>query len=253
MKNACFALIIVFGCNLFFSSYVRAQDTSSGVAQSIAIEGEANNGDLVCTVNNQARICSQPYDPNMSGVVTQTPAVAFETIEPREGYVPVTRSGKAYVRVSTRDGVIVQGDYLTSSDIAGVAVKAKKSGYVLGMALQDYDGSEVGVILAAVDVRPAVLSNSANDNLVEMIRQGMEAAFLTPLSALRYVIAGILLVISVGYGLSHFGKLAKSGVEAVGRNPLASRAIQLSVLMNVVLTIGIIAVGVFISYLVLSL
>jgi len=251
MKNVMLILGLVMYLGVVAPSL--AQDTSSGVAQSLAIQGEVMDGSLVCTQDNQAKLCVNGYDPSMAGVVTKTPAVAFDTVEPREGYVPVVTSGKAYVRVSAREGGIAQGDYLTSSDIAGVAVKAKKSGYVLGTALQEYTGSEVGVILATIDVRPAVLTTNANGNLVEMIKQGMEAAFMTPLSAMRYVIAGIVIVLSVGFGFIHFGRLAKSGVEAVGRNPLASKTIELSVLFNVILTIGVIGVGVVIAYLILSL
>lgn len=242
-----------FALSLLSLGHVRAEDVSSGVAQSMLVNGETQNGTLVCTRDNTTTPCAYPYDPNMSGVMSIAPAVAFESTEPQQGYVPVVASGKAYVRVSTRDGNITAGDYLTSSDMPGVAVKARKSGYVLGTALQAYDQHSEGIILASISVRPAVLSTNANNNLVEMIRQGMEAAFMTPLSAMRYVVAGIIVILSVGFGFAHFGRLAKSGVEAVGRNPLASRAIQLSVLFNVVLTVGVIGVGLGIAYLVLSL
>jgi len=170
--------------------------------------------------------------------------------------VPILDSGKAYVLVSGENGGLKSGDFITSSEIAGVAVKALKSGYVLGTAIEDWEPvnpSNTTSLLISVSIKPSVLSTSASSNLIELSKQGLESVFMTPLSALRYIVAGAILIISVSFGLSHFGKLAKSGVEAVGRNPLASRAIQLSVFFNVVLTVGIILMGVAVAYLTLIL
>lgn len=233
-----------------------AAEVSTGVAQYLAVPGNVTDGLIVCSDTSGYHLCDSDYDPSMAGVITLSPAATFSEATPSADTVPVVNTGKAYVKVSGASGAIAAGDFITSSSEPGIAVKAIKSGYVLGTASEPFAGTtsaDQGQILVSLAVRPAVLSSGAGNNLIEMVKQGMESAFLTPLSALRYVIAGILVIISVGYGLSHFGKLAKSGVEAVGRNPLASRAIQLSVLFNVVLTIGIIAVGVFIAYLVLSL
>jgi hypothetical protein len=237
-------------------SSVRAVDTSSSIAQYIAISGETSDGMLICAGETGNVPCTRGYDPNMVGVVASTPAVSFQTETPASGTVPIVNSGKAYVRVSGVNGGVVAGDFVTSSLESGVAVKALKSGYVLGAATQDWqpeNPEDTELLLVSIGIKPAVLSTSASDNLFELIKQGMESAFMTPLSALRYVVAGIILILSVGFGLTHFGKLAKSGVEAVGRNPLASKAIQLSVMFNVLLTVGIILVGVAVAYLTLAL
>ena len=63
--------------------------------------------------------------------------------------------------------------------------------------------------------------------------------------------AGIVALVSVLAGLIFFGKVARGGIEAIGRNPLASKMIWLSVVMNVVLTTAIMLVGVAIGYLIL--
>lgn len=235
---------------------VMAAEISSGVAQYVKLPASTPDGAVVCSDQNGYKLCNSGYDPSMAGVVTLSPAVSFGSASPDAGTIPVVTTGKAYVRVSGANGPISSGEFVTSSTTAGLGTRALKSGYTLGTAVESFHGttaSDQGKILVNLAVRPAVLSAGASNNLIEMVKQGMESAFMTPLSAMRYVVAGILVIISVGYGLSHFGRLAKSGVEAVGRNPLASRAIQLSVLFNVILTVGIIAVGVIIAYLVLSL
>lgn len=233
-----------------------AQGIASGVAQYVLLSGEIEDGMLVCATPTGNELCSREGDPNMLGVVTLNPALSFAEATPSAGQVPVADGGKVTVLVSGANGEIREGEFVTSSSRAGYAVKAIKSGFVLGTALADFvptSPESTGTITVAVAIKPAVLSTKAGNNLLEMIKQGVEAAYLSPVSALRYVVAGIILIVSVGFGLSHFGKLAKSGVEAVGRNPLASKAIELSVLLNVILTVGVILVGVTVAYLVMAL
>jgi F0F1-type ATP synthase membrane subunit c/vacuolar-type H+-ATPase subunit K len=50
--------------------------------------------------------------------------------------------------------------------------------------------------------------------------------FSCPLSALRYVAASVIVVAAAIAAFVYFGKVARSGVDAIGRNPLASKAIK---------------------------
>ena len=256
LKTTILSLLIVPALLSGQVSRVRAVDTSSGIAQYVVVTGETSDGMIICATDEGNTPCTRGHDPNMIGVVTDSPAVSFQTETPVAGTLPIIDGGQAYVMVSGINGGVVAGDFVTSSETAGVAVKALKSGYVLGAVTTDWqpdDPSQTKLLPVSIGIKPVILSTSASNNLIEVIKQGMESAFMTPLSALRYVVAGIILILSVGFGLTHFGKLAKSGVEAVGRNPLASRAIQLSVMFNVLLTVGIILVGVAVAYLTLAL
>jgi hypothetical protein len=239
-----------------FSAQNTWADVSTGVASALPFSGEHSpDGGIICQIEGQNRLCNADSDPNMTGVITESPAAMFDTEISRSGYLPVVTSGKAYVLVSTENGAISVGDYLTSSKIhEGVAVKAMKSGFVMGVAMSAYDNpdpTQYGKVLVVLGIKPAILSSKAGDNLIELIKQGMESAFMTPLSALRYVVASILVIGSIGFGFVHFAQIAKKGVEAVGRNPLASKAINLSILMNISLTLSIVLGGLFISYLIL--
>jgi len=235
---------------------IWAQNISSGVAQYVKLDPNTQDGMVVCTSDTGNLVCNRASDPNMIGVVSLSPAASFGVASPPFDSFPVINNGKAYVLVSGENGSIKSGDFITSSSTSGLAVKAIKSGYVLGLAVDSFSGntvSDTGKILVNIAVRPAVLSTKAGTNLILLIKQGMETAFLTPISSLRYIVAGIIAILSIGYGLSHFGKLAKSGVEAVGRNPLAAKAIQMSVFFNVILTVSVIGLGVAVAYLILSL
>ena len=182
------------------------------------------------------------------GVYTENPSVLLENTTLLDGK-PVISSGKVYVRF---EGSIKNGDYVTTSEKPGVAMKATHNGYVLGTALEDFDGPS-GKILVSLGVRPAVLASSTSDNLWEALRQGLSSLYLTPLSALRYAMAMIIVLVAFVLGFAYFGRVAKSGVEAVGRNPLAGRTIEFTVTLNVVLTAIIMGSGLLLAYIILIL
>jgi F0F1-type ATP synthase membrane subunit c/vacuolar-type H+-ATPase subunit K len=231
-----------------------AQTGALGISVPAAIAGATFDGALICAGSNGGGyvLCTTAYNSNMYGVVVTNPEISFESKE--TGTSPVITWGNAYVAVSSINGTIKKGDFVTSSVTPGVAELAKKSGYVLGTALEDFtnsDPAQKGSILVAVGVKPAVLSAGAANNLIQLIVEGMSGAFESPLAALRYIVAGILVVASFFFGILHFGRVAKSGVEALGRNPLAAKTIQFGIIMNVMIAIVIMLVGLGIAYIVL--
>lgn len=232
---------------------VLAAEFSPGVAISIPMDTPVEGGMVVCSVGQTYTLCDKEYDSTMVGVVVADPAVSFESSDKREGYVAILRDGKAKVKVSTSAGSIAVGDKLTSSATPGILVKASKSGYILGSALSAYDGSAPGEVLVAIDIKPVTLTDGAKNNLVQVIRDGLDGIFLSPLSALRYVAAAVIVVSAAVAAFVYFGKVARSGVDAIGRNPLASKAIQMSVILNVILTMFIIGLGVGVAYLILTI
>lgn len=233
--------------------YAQNTGVGSGVASSTTITGSYKDGDLVCIdpATNTNTICTKAYDPNMIGVIVENPSVSFTN---SQGGVPVISLGDAYTNVTASNGVIKKGDFITSSVTPGVGQLSKKSGYVLGVALEDYldtNPGSVGKISISVNIRPAVLTTGAGNNLLQLIKEGVTGAFESPLAAFRYVVAGILAIVSFVFGFLHFGKMAKSGVEALGRNPLAAKTIQFGIVMNVAIAIMIMGVGLGIAYVVL--
>lgn len=242
-----FLLISIFyflisGTNIF------AQTSSSGVAVSVGLTGEILDGSLICSSGAGSIVCSNAYDPSVMGVYTESPSILLENTSLIDGR-PVISSGKAYIRF---EGSIKKGDYVTTSNKPGIAMKALRNGYVLGTSLEDFDGPS-GKILVALGMRPAVLAAGTSDNLWEALRQGLAAVYLTPLAALRYAMAMIIVIIAFALGFTFFGRVAKSGVEAVGRNPLAGRTIEFTVILNVILTGVIMGSGLLLAYIILVL
>lgn len=251
-------LVEILVAILFLSlgSYAHGQSLTEGVAISISMpEGEnAQDGDIVSSSDKGFTITKTAYDPLLYAVIADNPAVILDN-NAIAGKEFILTNGKAYVRVSTKNGPIKKGDFITSSEIPGVGQKADKGGYVLGLALEDFtsnNSQDIGKILVSIDIRFQSLQN-ARTNLIETVKLAVEAPFLTPLGAMRYLLASLIAVGSFVLAFISFGKVARGGVEALGRNPLASKVIEVTVIINVLLTIAILLVGLGIAYLILVL
>lgn len=243
---------------LMLTTVVAAQESATGVAVPIPVPTDqaVEDGMVLCATDVGNIPCERTYDPSTFGVLSLNPAVSFVLDVADPAMKPVMTSGKAYVLVSGIAGPIKKGDFITSSTIKGRGQKASKSGYILGMAMEDFDenGSDkLGKILITVSIRPAILSSGAGANLIDLLKSGVDAAFLTPMAALRYAIAAVVVGASVIFGFIYFGRSARSGVEAIGRNPMAARKIQLGVFMNVLMTMLIMGGGLALAYLILIL
>lgn len=224
---------------------------AQGMAVAIPVTGEVVDGDIVCNYVGEIKRCNTAYDNNIYGVYVAEPALALENLSLTDAKTVAT-SGKAYVRVSDANGQVKKGDYVTSSDKEGIGQKAVKSGYVLGTALEDAEGPESKILLA-IGAKQAFVIPQSGSNLLETIKDAILAPTLTPLASLRYVLAVVMAAAAFILGFWYFGRVAKSGVEAVGRNPLAGRMIQFSVILNLLLTGLIMGSGLLIAYLILVL
>ena len=227
-----------------------------GIATYVQVVSKnVQNGDIVSSGNGGYVLSQTSYDPLMFGVVVLKPALSLRDTSVKNA-TPVVISDRVQVRVSTINGSIKKGDFITTSLTPGVGQKADKSGYILGNALEDYtvgDPKKIGLIFVSLNIRSSLPSTAVGSNLIEAIKLGAAANFLTPLASLRYLFAGIVALTSFALGFIFFGRVARSGVEAVGRNPLAGRLIIASILFNLFLTLAIMLIGLVIAYLILVL
>lgn len=254
--------IVIFLILLFFlpagrpySLAQEAADTPSGAAVSVQINEQVSEGNIISASGNGYNLSKIEYDSSIFGVVTKNPAFVLENTGITNSR-SVATSGTVRVRVSTINGAIKKGDIITSSKIPGIGMKAIRNGFVLGNALESYsnpDTSKIGTILVSINPHFNNLNPSARGDLVSTIKNAGTAIYLSPLEALRYVVAGIIALMSFVFGFIFFGKISLKGVEALGRNPLAARSIEIGVVGNVILTVIIIGIGLGIAYLILTL
>lgn len=250
-----FALIIFLISNL---SQVHAEYVSSSVALSVPVSDSiVPNGSLVSTGTTGFELSKVEYDPSFYGVVTNESAAVFEASSSSSSSLyPVVTVGSVRVRVSTINGNIVPGDNITTSKTPGVGQKADYEGYIVGTALEGYsDTTQEGLIPISLAPRysQGTKSNMRGINLITNFKKAAGQPFLSPLTSLRYLVAVLVTACAFGFGFYYFGRMGKSGIEALGRNPLASRTIGIGMIFNFFLVIAIIGVGLLISYLILTL
>jgi hypothetical protein len=183
------------------------------------------------------------------------PEVSFEDLNLAE-YKLVSSYGEMLVNVSNKNGNIKEGDYLTSSDIPGVAVKAVDSGQVVGIALANFESAltdERGQIWVSVDMKMNYFDKNLSLNVLEIIKNSLNSPYLTPIQALKYLLVFIIVIASFIIGFSSFGRISMETVESLGRNPLASSSIRKVMIFNFILTFIIMGIGLGIAYLILIL
>ncbi|MDP2638462.1 MAG: hypothetical protein Q8P26_05370 [Candidatus Levybacteria bacterium] len=256
-----YTALIVSILNLFILGYLfptltYAQNTSAGTAISVPISDKnAKDGNIIISTPKGFALSSVAYDTNMYGVLTDSPALYLQDTK-NTNSKPVINSGKAYVLVSTINGSIKVNDFITTSTIAGVGQKANRNGMILGTALEEYSNSNqkvTGKILVTINPHFNASFDDTKTNVLEVLRNASDPTTLTQLTSLRYVVAAGIVLVAFGIGFVYFGKVTSSGVEALGRNPLASRMIQLNLILNLVLMVVIICVGLGIGYMILIL
>jgi hypothetical protein len=98
------------------------------------------------------RASTRAYDATLMGVISEDPGMVVGDAAGAGEGVPVmlALSGRVPVIVTTSNGPIRAGDFLTSSQIPGVAMRATGTGYAIGQALTDYSGSELGRVMLFV-------------------------------------------------------------------------------------------------------
>lgn len=237
---------------LFLFCMVHAQTNT--ISLTIEVVGDIPtepNGSIVVLEKGTYKISSKAGDPNQVGVITLNPSITLRK-SPNQNVFDVNTSGNSLVKASNKNGKITKGDYLTSSDLNGVAVKSTQSEFIIGIAQEDFD-SEIGLMKITVEPRYVLLNTSGGSNLLNVIRQSSQSIFLAPIDSLRYILASIVVIASLLFGFSIFGKITGSGIQALARNPLARSSIQMNIIIEFILNIAIIVFGIVISYFILTL
>ena len=134
----------------------------------------AEPGDVVSltSLNGVAQVAptGKYMDWGTIGVVSTTPGYVLDDGQMPEPKVPVALAGRVPVKVASKNGHIYIGDYLASSDIPGVAVRAITAGSVIGTAMENYtdpDPTKVGKVVMFIKnsylpFAPIILAEDGN-------------------------------------------------------------------------------------------
>lgn len=123
------------------------------------------------------------YDPNAIGAISEEPGLLLGGFNGQqfkeERQVAVALSGRITIKVNAENGPIKIGDYITTSSIPGIGMKATKSGPVIGRALEDWTPdsgkTKVMVFVGAQYADPNNLMASLTlDSAGELVLPGLD-------------------------------------------------------------------------------
>lgn len=250
-----FASTIGVSAQTAINSSVTGEATM-GVARMILIdETDVKDGAVVAAASSGVKLSSTPYDSQVLGIVSRDAAIVFNSTGLEAG-VPVISYGQVYMLVSSRDGEIKRGDLLTTSTIPGVAMKALKSGYVLGTAMEDYssaDSEQQGKIAVDLNLHYFNSKSPFPGSLTDIFKIALITTKDGPSALFKYIVAALVVIGSFILAFLTFGRTAAKGVEALGRNPAASRIIHMGIIFNVTIVIAIVLAGLTVAFLILRL
>jgi uncharacterized membrane protein (DUF441 family) len=168
-------------------------------------DNSISNGDIVALTStgvSQVKKTSIPYQTSTLGIISTKPGLVIGETDGTGKPVIVGLSGRVPVKVSNLNGAIKPGDYITTSSISGVGMKATDPGFVIGKALTaltesteqgevivfvqnsyfdgQYDIFEEGVVLPgnenleSSDSRTILENGSIADRLTHLVRRALE-------------------------------------------------------------------------------
>lgn len=250
-------IVVFFG----LTSDSKAQSSSSsdislGVAKFIEVKAKDIKDGTIISSSDKGSIPSNiAYDPQVVGVVARDAAILLNNPN-TPADVPVISNGQVYMLVSTKEGNIKNGDLLTTSTIPGVAVKALNSGYVLGRALEDYTNpnpQKVDKIVVELNLHYFNAKPTLAGTLTDIFKIALLPTKESPTAIFKYFAAAGVVLGSFVLGFMTFGRTAAKGVEALGRNPAASKIIYVGIVFNISIVVAIVLVGLTVAFLILRL
>lgn len=262
-------IIVITIITVIFPVAAHAQAPGMEVTSIYTVaDKDAREGDILVTTDKGLVRSATGFDNKIFGVLQDNPLLVYRNNNIADGK-PVVRSGTAQVNVTTLNGPIKYGDYITSSSIAGKGAKASESGYIIGVALAEFSGEgadsiqgplgsvSLGKIPVAIKIEYAELTNPrfagrlfgfVGQSFLENVRDPKQLG-----AVVRYIAAGLVILLTFTFGLLTFSRTITKSVEALGRNPLAKSTIQLSMVINIVLLIVSGLIGIVASILIIRL
>ncbi len=273
--------MLAVGLAVTAGAFVVAESApGSGAVQPYSADAPLDTGTIVqlsAKSTTHVEIATQVNLANMFGVVidrSTLPLTITNDSTPNQTYVAV--SGTYPVLVSTQNGDIAPGDYVTMSSVNGVAMKAgtdKEAKTVFGRANASF-GSKQGVILGTTTLKdssggtktvtlgsvPVTINIQRNPNtkstkvdvpqFLERLGQQIAEKQINPvriyLSLAITAVSLIAAIVTIYAGV-------RNGIISIGRNPMSKKSIFRALFEVILTSILILIIGLFAVYLLLKL
>jgi hypothetical protein len=219
----------------------------------VALSGKTTDTVVASKGNNPSKIYGVVIDPSQAPL----------TVQKKGEQVFVATGGTYPVLVSTQDGSIKTGDYISISSIDGIGSKAKEQPTVLGRAVENFDGksnvitttadgNKVGKINVSIipGKNPLVKDNVAIPSILKRFGQAIAGRNI---SALRIYVSLVVFIVTSIIALTVLAVGVRSSITAIGRNPLSKKSILKGLLQVITVAFLVFLVGIVGVYLLLRL
>lgn len=247
------SLLII--CSFINIKPVVFADSSYSPSNYYPISDKVQEGSIISFVKGKYKLSTVPYDQYIVGTVTSNPAITQDISGPIP-FRPVINAGGGYVLVSTINGPIKKGDYITSSTIPGVGQKAIKAGYTIGAAESDFTATNtktIGKIPISINIHYFIGNVQVSSKLLDILSLSTLATYESPSLVMKYVVAAAIVALSLLFTLILITRTANKGIDALGRNPLSSFDIHVGMALNIFIAVMILLVGFTTGFFVLRL
>lgn len=256
-----------------------APSVSGGVTNSYSAESSVLTGMLVgFKPGNQATVVplSSKEAGNLVGVVVPVNDAPIVLTTPQTGdthQVLVAVSGRHEVLVSDQSGQVKTGDYLTVSSADGIAMKATPDDRLaIGRAADSFDGQansigsislkntlgqttkvSVGRVRFDIQLSANPLQKGKYSGLPGFLSRVANTVTNKSVSPLRVYVSTLVLGITLFVcALLLYGG-TRSSIIAIGRNPLAKKAIGRGLASTMAVGLLLLIAGMLTAYLIISL
>lgn len=265
------------GLLLTFSAGALADTVNQSVTQGYGSDTVLQKGEIVKLKDSDAtKVEPLTLDTisKMQGVVVSASDAAVSLSDnSNHQQVFVATFGRYDVLVSNQNGAIKTGDYVTISSLSGIGMKAGTGQpVVLGRAaggfdgisnvegtatLTDSTGKHVSVSLGRIPVNIGIAHNplqeTVENNVPGFLKKASQLIANKPVSSTRVYLSLAVLIISAIIAGSMLYAGIRSGLVAIGRNPLAKKSITRNIVQVILTSLIIFIIGLFAVYLLLKL
>lgn len=259
-------------------SVMAANSYGGGNVQGYLTDKPIDTGTIVQLAgkdSNRVKVAVQAELQSMFGVTVDRNQLPFTiSNEGAQNEVFVAVSGTYNVIVSTQNGPIAAGDYVTLSSINGVAMKAgTKEKTVFGRANAKFTGKEVvlgkatlkdtsgkenktvllGAVPVTIDIRSNPNDESTKVNVPDALQRIGKAIAEKEVSPIRIYLSMAITAISIIAAIAILYSGVRNGVISIGRNPMSKKSIFRALLEIILTSVVILIIGLFAVYLLLRL
>lgn len=253
---AIFVAFFIFSVSVAAQAVVRSFNTkgSFGPGWVVALSKDSDSTVELSPADQPSRIYGLVIDPS---------AAPF-TVQKQNQQVFVATSGNYPVLVSTQNGSINSGDYLTISNTDGIAAKANEGDeFIIGRALGGFssngsaivyasDGSALGrIMIQLAPGKNPQLKQAAN--IPGPLRNIGESLAGKTVSAVRvYAALAVFTITALIAAVLLFGGI-RNAMVAIGRNPLSRHSVMRGLVQVIVAAVAVLIIGILGVYLLLKI